>query len=89
MRFLAWEFDASAGEVIEVELSSQANVRLLDGHSFRLYESGREHRYRGGLAKTSPFRLVVPARGHWHVVVELGGYAGSVNASARLLQRAR
>jgi len=88
MNFLHYEFDLSANDTVEVTLDKQANVRLLDDVNFSLYQSGKRHRYHGGLAKTSPVRIAAPHAGHWHVVIDLGGYAGTVRASARVLQGA-
>ena len=88
MNFLHYEFDLSADDAVEVTLDKQANVRLLDDANFALFQQGRQHRYHGGLAKTSPITLAAPHAGHWHVVVDLGGYAGTVQASARVLQGA-
>lgn len=88
MNFLHYEFDLSAEDLVEVTLDGQANVRLLDNTNFSLYKSGKQHRYYGGLAKTSPVQIAPPHAGHWHVVVDLGGYAGTVRASARVLQGA-
>lgn len=73
------------GEVVEVTLSSQANVKLMDSSNFANYRHGGQHRYFGGHAKQSPFRLQVPGAGHWHVAVDLGGYGGSVRAGVRVL----
>lgn len=86
--FLHYEFDLSAHDVVEVTLDKQANVRLLNDVNFAAFRNGRQHRYHGGLAKSSPVRLAAPHGGHWHVVVDLGGYAGTVRASARVLQGA-
>lgn len=86
MNFLHYEVDAADGDVIEVTLDRQANVRVMDGSNFSSFRSGRHHRYIGGLAKRSPVRLAPPHAGHWHVVVDLGGYAGSVRAGVRILQ---
>ena len=36
-------------------------------------------------AKKSPVRLKVPHAGHWHVAVDLGGYAGQIRSSAQVL----
>jgi hypothetical protein len=83
-----YEFDLTADDAIEVTLDKQANVRLLDDTNFLLYNSGKRHRYYGALAKASPFVLTAPRAGHWHVVIDLGGYAGTVRASARVLQGA-
>ena len=88
MNFLHYEFDLSANDVVEVTLDKQANVRLLDNTNFSLYKKGKRHRYHGGLAKTSPVRMSAPYAGHWHVVIDLGGYAGTVRASARVMQEA-
>lgn len=54
MNFLHYEFDLSANDIVEVTLDKQANVRLLDDTNFSLYKSGKQHRYHGGFAKTSP-----------------------------------
>lgn len=86
MQFLHWEFDASPQNVILVNLDKQANVRLLDAYNFGRYRRGETHRYFGGHAKASPVRLTPPHYGHWYVVVDLGGYGGSVQASARMLR---
>lgn len=86
MNFLHYDFQLDAGQVIEVTLDKQANVRLLDDMNYAHYLKGEKHRYYGGLAKESPIHLTAPSAGHWHVVVDLGGFAGSVRASARVLQ---
>jgi len=88
MNFLHYEFDLSANDVVEVTLNKQASVRLLDNSNFNAHRDGRQRHYNGGLAKSSPIRLAAPHSGHWHVVVDLGGYAGTVGASARVLQGA-
>ena len=88
MNFLHYEFDLSSDDVVEVTLDKQANVLLMDDPNFAAYRSGRQHHYYGGLAKSSPVRLAPPHAGHWHVVIDLGGYAGTVQASVRVLQGA-
>ena len=39
-----------AGDVVEVTLTSGANVRLMDSSNFNAYRNGRQHRYVGGIA---------------------------------------
>ena len=85
MRFLHWEVDAVQGTVVEVELDSQANVMLMDDINFSSYRRGSTFRYHGGLAKRSPARLSAPHKGRWHLVVDLGGRGGHVNASVSIL----
>jgi hypothetical protein len=86
MNFLHYEVDADDGDIVEVTLDRQANVRLLDGTNFSSFRSGRRHTCHGGLAKRSPIRLATPRAGRWHVVVDLGGYAGTVRAEVRVLR---
>jgi hypothetical protein len=73
------------GEIVEVTLTSGANVRLMDSSNFSNYKNGRQHRYTGGLAKRSPIRLAIPSSGHWHVAVDMQGLRGSTRASVRVL----
>lgn len=73
------------GEIVEVTLTSGANVRLLTSSEFSNYQNGRAHRFIGGLAKRSPVRLQIPNSGRWYVVVDMQGLRGSTNASARVL----
>ena len=74
-----------SGEIVEVTLSSGANVRLVDSSNFNSYKNGQKHRYYGGLAKQSPVRLQIPHSGHWHVAVDMQGLRGSVRSSVRML----
>jgi len=80
MNFLHSDSFLDRGEAAVVSLNSQANVMLMDDVNFSAYQAGRSFRYFGGLAERSPVRLVAPHSGHWNVVVDLGGYAGSVRA---------
>lgn len=73
------------GEIVEITLTSGANVRLLDSSNFSSYKSGRQHRFIGGLAKRSPLRLQIPRAGHWHVAIDMQGLRGSTRASVRVL----
>lgn len=87
MDFLHSEFHGGPRDFAVVTLDSQANVLLLDDHNFQAYRRGATYRYIGGLAKQSPVRLSPPHHDHWHVVVDLGGYAGTVRAGVRILRR--
>lgn len=78
----------SRGDVLEVTLTSGANVRLLDSTNFNKYKRGQAHRYYGGLARQSPVRLTIPSSGHWHAVVDMQGLRGSTRASFRVINAA-
>ncbi|MGU3422992.1 DUF1883 domain-containing protein [Methylobacterium sp. D54C] len=86
MNFLHYEVDLRPGESVEVTLDTRANVKLLDASNFEAYRSGRQHRFYGGQAMRSPVNIVPPHPGKWHVVVDLGGYAGTVRASVRTVR---
>lgn len=76
------------GDVVEVVLTSGANVRLLDSTNFARYRRGEKHTLYGGLAKKSPVRLTVPRPGHWIVVVDMQGLRGSTSARVRTIPAA-
>lgn len=73
------------GEVVEVQLSVAANVRLMDSSNYSNYKNGRRHHYYGGYVKQSPYRIAIPSSGHWYVTIDLGGYSGTVKHSVQVL----
>jgi hypothetical protein len=74
------------GAIAEVHLrGNAANVLLLDGSNLSNYKGGRRYKGWGGHATRSPVRIPIPRNGRWHVVVDLGGYPGKVNASVNVL----
>lgn len=73
------------GEIVEVTLTSGANVRLMTSSEFSNYKNGRAHRFIGGLAKRSPLNLQIPSSGRWYVAVDMQGLRGSTRASVRTL----
>ena len=76
----------SAGDIVVVKMSGNAaNVRLLDQMNFHQFECGSEHSYTGGHFKRSPVILRIPRDGHWHAVVDHGGYVGSTRVSVKVL----
>ncbi len=75
----------SGGEIAEVTITNAANVRLLDSDNFLKYRSGQRHKYMGGHYKQSPVQFQIPRAGHWYVAVDLGGHAGEVGSSIRVL----
>lgn len=85
MNYLHYEFDAGSSDVIEVTLDHPANVQLLDPANYQNYRDGRAYRYTGGYVRQSPYRISPPHQGRWHLVVDLGGAAGTVRASAHVL----
>lgn len=76
------------GQIVEVQLTAAANVRLMDYSNYNSYKNGRKHRYYGGYVKDSPYKIVVPNSAHWYVTIDLGGYAGRVRHSVQVLSGA-
>ena len=86
LNFLQFDLgNRQRGEVVEITLSSGANVRLMTSSEFSNYKNGRRHQYIGGLARQSPIRLQIPSSGHWYVAVDMQGLRGSTRASVRTL----
>lgn len=88
MNYLQNELQLVAGDVVEVTLDHAANVQLLDPSNFQHYKQGKPFRYYGGYYKETPVRIAAPHAGRWHVVVDLGGGAGTVRASLKVLSGA-
>lgn len=86
MNYLHYDLNLTLGDIVEVTLDKQANVRLLDDVNYSRYRSGAQYRYYGGLATKSPVQISAPHPGHWYLVVDLGGHAGSVRASVRTIR---
>jgi hypothetical protein len=85
MKFIHSRFHLNSRESVRVTLDAQANVRLMDDHNFSRFKQGGRHSYYGGHAKQSPVVLDPPHSGFWNVVIDLGGYQGSVNASVAVI----
>jgi hypothetical protein len=83
--YLHYNFYAGNTNVIQVTLTGWANVLLLDDTNYNNYRNGRKYQYYGGLAETRLYTIRPPYHGHWNVVVNRGGYTGSVTASVKLL----
>lgn len=88
MKYLKYDMNyLQRGQIVEVTLSGNAmNVMLMDSSALSTYQRGRSgYRYYGGHVTKSPARIAVPSNGHWHVVVDSGGYTASANVSVRVL----
>ena len=86
MNYLHYDVNINnTNDPIEVHLDKQANVLLLDSTQYQNYRNGRAFKYYGGLVKESPTYLYAPRIGHWHLVIDLGGYPGQVRASVNVI----
>jgi hypothetical protein len=73
------------GQRVQVTLDAAANVSIMDYIEKYNYAVGNSHRYIGGHITRSPYIATIPYSGTWYCCVDLGGYAGSVNASCKTL----
>lgn len=83
MEHLHYPLSLNRGDVVEVDLDHQANIRLMDGPNYSRYCSGGRYSFYGGRAVRSPATVVVPRSGRWHLAIDLGGAAGRIRASVR------
>ena len=70
-------------DIIEVTLDHHANIRLMDDANYHRYHKGDEYDFKGGIPIISPAHISPPQRGHWHLIVDLEGYVGTVNVGVR------
>jgi hypothetical protein len=72
------------GATVQVTLGTAANVKLMCHTDYRAYAADRDCHGYGGYYDRSPAVLVIPDTDYWHVAVDLGGFAGTVQASVRV-----
>ena len=71
MRGITWTRLEKGSTIVVTDKA--ANVRLMDSTNFNAYKNGRNHRYTGGLVRTSPFSITVPRTGRWYLTIDLIG----------------
>lgn len=79
------QFEAISGDVLEVRISRPAWVRVLDSGQYESFLRHGPYRYHGGFFERSPVQIPIPRSGPWHLVVDLGGGTGKVQADMRIL----
>jgi hypothetical protein len=84
MKFLHFEVTAGPANTIAVSITRQCNVMLLDGPNFQRYRRGQGYRYLGGNYRQSPVILRPSTHGHYHLVVDSGGYPGRITAEVQV-----
>lgn len=73
------------GKTIVVELSNSANVKLMNHDNYNHYKKGQQYKYFGGKAKKTPLYLTIPKTDYWYLIIDLGGYSGTVKHNAFVL----
>jgi hypothetical protein len=86
MDFLHAEYDLGPNDVVRVTLDKAANVRLFDTPNFQRFRRGERCEFYGGEAQVSPCHLSPPRFDRWHVVIDLGGRAGTIRHGIQILR---
>jgi len=86
VEFLHYAVELGAGDVVEISLDKRANVILLDHVNFSRYKKGEHFTYHGGHATRTRYHIPAPQAGSWHVVVDLGSQARSIQAGIHVIR---
>lgn len=86
MNYLHYEVHAGPGNIIKVRIDTRANVRLLDTLHYQKYKMGKPYEGSGGETDPPGREFRVQHKDVWHVVVDLGGKAGTVKAQVDVLR---
>jgi Domain of unknown function (DUF1883) len=86
MDFLHHEVVLNDLNEVRVDLiGTEANIKVMDDFNFQQYRSGGRHRYYGGHYRQSPAIIQPPTSGRWHVAIDLGGFAGRLQAKVSII----
>jgi hypothetical protein len=87
MTFLHWKIPGTIGDTIRIQMDTPANVRLLDPLNFENYKRGSKYVGDGGWSDKKDVEFTLPYKGPFHVVVDLGGTAGTLKATCDVRRR--
>lgn len=73
------------GTTVVVSLDVTANVCVLDSANFMYYKMDISFMHLGGYITRSPYYVVIPRGGFWHVAIDLGGYEGCIGSSVEII----
>ena len=82
MKYLRKQVKARRNCVVVVTFDQPAKVMLLKDSEYNKYKEGKTYNYRGGFAKNSPVKFILPEGAIWQVIVEKGSYFNPVNMNA-------
>ncbi len=69
---LGYQMTIGQTVIVEVTLSHQANVYLVDSMGYQHYLQMENFTYYGGRATETPYRIKIPYSGSWHLVIDDG-----------------
>jgi len=86
MQYLHYSLNLGIHDVVQVDLRSPAFVRLLTEEHYQAYREGKNYRYFGGRAESSPANIKPPYKGQWHLCIDLGDQGGELGATVHIIQ---
>lgn len=75
------------GTTVVVSLNAAANVCVLDSANFMYYQMDISFMYLGGYITHSPYSVVIPRGGFWHVAIDLVDMGGVLVRVSRLYRQ--
>lgn len=84
-KFIHYQINAGPDHIVQVKLSTRANVRFMDTVNYQKYRMAKPYEFSGGLATESPVEFRPKKDRVWHVIVDMIGLSGEVKASIKLL----
>lgn len=85
MEFKYQRVQLGTRQAVVVTLDLAANVMLLTDANFSRYERGDAYEYYGGGARKSPAIIYPPRAGTYWLVIDLGGFTGTLNYSVSIV----
>lgn len=86
MKYLHYHLDLKSNNVVQVDLKSPAYIRLMNEEHYRAYREGKQYRFFGGLAESSPANIKPPHKGEWHLCIDMSGQDGELGATVHIIQ---
>jgi len=86
MKYLHYHLNLKSNNVVQVDLKPPAYIRLLNEEHYRAYREGKQYRFFGGLAESSPANIKPPHKGEWHLCIDLSGQGGELEARVHIIQ---
>jgi len=84
MTYLHWKIPGKAGDIVRIQMDTPAFVRMLDPLNFEYYRRGSPYKGEGGWSDRLDVEFAFPYKGTFHIVVDLGGAAGTLKATCDL-----
>ncbi len=77
----------SLEDIIEINLDNSAQVFLVDSENYDNYLSDLDFDYYGTTVDKSPFRMVPPYEGFWHLIIEQVDISQPVQAHIKVISK--